>query len=581
MRDISGAPARARAARTALSLLAGLSLTAVLVGCGAGGGDGGSAKVSPSSAAAPAPAPAPAFAITTAALPAGQPGAAYPATQLATVNAPAAVTFVLASGRLPEGVELAPTGLLGGTPSETGFFPFTVRASSGSSVTTRALGISVGVFGLVAGHGLLEGSAWTGEPVTLTASGASGEVRFEVVASGSGGAFSATAASGQATWVPGPVGGAGVSDRLAAVDLGTGARAEVAFAVERDPTAGFEADFGRTDVWYVDGGVKVGGHAYATDFHHTLAQAGLRAAGSTSRDGTPADRLAALAVRVALLRHLNLLYGRNPDGTQGAGLPITFAFHEPAGRERPNAGSWLSGASWRYSVLALAHGTRTGVLGTAFTDSSTNALHENDTTAAGAGELGAFGNQMVGLFNLAFNNWDLTSRPIDAGDIPALEAVLYGRASPGGRFETVRDIVDGLGRSLAYIAGHEIGHSLGLPHTNPTVPGSIMNANAVIAPSVVCAFTAADMGALRARLPGVGRFGAASKPSVAALTLESAGLPEGGLAVCGETPERCDLRVAPDAHAAACDCTTQPEVRSVPARRIPVWAVALETAAAR
>lgn len=566
----------ASALRHLPSLVLGLTLTGVLVGCGAGGGDTGASKAAaPVTVTGRAPSLTPSFAISTATLPAGQPGAAYPATLLSTVNAPAEVTFSLASGRLPEGLSLSEAGLLTGTPSAACFESFTVCATSGPSVATRTYGLSVGVFGLVAGQGLLEGEAWTGQPVLLSTSGATGSVRFEVLSNGSGGSFASTEAAGRATWLPGPVGGAGVLDVLVAIDQASGASAQVGFGVERDPVAGFVADFGSTDVWYVDGTGKTGSHLYATDFQHVLAEAGLRDPASTSADGTPTDRLAALAVRVALLRHLNLLYGRNPDGSQGSGLPITFAFEEPSGRERPGTGSWLPGASWRYSVIALADGTRNGVLGTAFTDGASNALHENNTTASGSGELGAFGNQLVGLFNLAFNNWDLTTNPVCASDLPALEAVLYGRSSPGGRFEQLSTAIEGLARSLAYITGHEIGHSLGLTHTNPTVPGSLMNANAVIAPHVICAFTASDMAALRSRMPGVGRYGAASKPSVAALSLATLqGVPEGGIEVCGQ-PERCDLTIAPDAsgHRAGCTCgTAHPPVRRQVVRA--AWAVA-------
>ena len=123
-------------------------------------------------------------------------------------------------------------------------------------------------------------------------------------------------------------------------------------------------------------------------------------------------------MRVALLKHLNLMYARNADGTQGGGLPISFCYHEPVGYVRAAPGSWLSGRSDRFSVMALAHGTRQNVVGTAFADGTDNGMHENDSPSPGGGELGVFANQFVAMFNLTYNNYELTERPISAEDVP-------------------------------------------------------------------------------------------------------------------------------------------------------------------
>ncbi len=523
--------------RAVAALLAALVTATGLAGCGAGG-PAGDSPLKGGGGSGGATAPADTFGIATTSLPAGQPGVAYPTITLTTVAAPGPVAWTLSGGRLPEGLSLSEAGVLAGTPVEEGFSALTVTALSGGLSATRTFGLSIGVFGLVVSDGLVQGTAWSGEPVTLLAAGAAGTVRFEVVEDGSGGRLSTEATPGLARWLPGTRTGPGRADRLAAVDGATGARAEVSFGVERDPTAGFVAEFGSTDVWYVDTGVKVGAHGYATDLHAVLAATGLRDPSSTGRSGTPADRLAELCVHVSLLRWLNVLYGRNPDGSAGSGLPISFAYALPAGYEAPAPGSWLEGGSTRYSVLGLAHGTRPGVLGTAFTDGATNAQHENDTTTAGAGELGVFGNQMTTTFNVAYNNYDLPVRPVGADDLAALENVLYGRGDRGGRTSMLLGIVDGLGRTLAAVAAHEIGHSLGLPHTNPSVAGSLMNGTTVISPQAGYAFLPQDLAALRARLPGVGRFGGSAKPSA------TRSLPSGGLAVCGAEPGRCDLLLA-------------------------------------
>lgn len=522
-------------ARTVHRLVLVLGLAGLLAGCGAGGADGGAplkGGTTPSGGVTLTPA----FAVSTMSLPLGQPGRLYPSTTLTAVNAPGAVTWSLVAGTLPTGLTLTADGVLSGTPTAEEFRALTVRATSGALSATRTLGLSVGVFGLVASRGLVGQTAWSGAPVSLCACGASGAVRFEVVSNGSAGSLETSYPMGDATWLPGAA--TGTTDRLAAVDEGSGARAQIEFAVERDPTATYAPAFGTSDVWYVDPSAKLGTHAYATDLHAVLAATGLRAAASTGRTGTVADDLAELCLRVAMLRQLNLAFGRNADGTAGTGLPISFAFEAPAGFERPQAGSWLSGSGSRYSVIALVWGSRSGVLGTAFTDSTTNALHENNTTAAGAGELGVFANQVVTTFNVAYNNFDLLSRPLCDDDVPALENVLYGRARQDGRTTTLATILGGLGRTLAGIAAHEIGHSLGLPHTNPSVPGSMMNGTSVIAPEAQYAFLATDMAALRARLPGPGRFGGAST------SRHAPALPEGGLAVCTQQGACCDLTLA-------------------------------------
>lgn len=532
--------ATARRARVTLRLGLALALAGTLSACGVGAPDSGSDA--PKASIGTPPAAPPTLAITTTALPAGQPGLTYPATALAAANAAGAVTWSLASGALPTGVSLSPSGVLSGTPQTTGFHSLTVRASTATQSATRTLGFSVGVFGVVASAGLVEAKAWTQVPVTLTCSGATGSVRFEVVATDSAGAFTAADAAGAtATWTPGERGGPGLSDTLRAVDTVSGASAQVTFPVLTDPTAGHVAAFGRTDVWYLDPTVKVGAHPYASDFHAALVPVGLRQAASTSAEGAPCDRLAEMAVRLAMLRHLNLFYLRNADGSEGQGLLISFPYHAPAGHERPSAGSWLQGRSDRYSVMALAHGTRASVVGTAFQDGAANPVHENDTSAPGAGDLGVFANQFVDLFNMTYNNWELTERPITAADAATLEAVVYGQDVPAGRPAAIRMAIEGLGRSLAAVAAHEIGHSLGLPHTAPSQPGSLMNASGAIAPTAVYRFTDADVAALRARLPGTGRWGSASaKPGVASEALALT-LPEGGLQVCEGT--RCDLHV--------------------------------------
>jgi large repetitive protein len=88
---------------------------------------------------------APTIAVTPAALPAASAGAAYSAA-LAGSGAVAPYSFTLSSGTLPAGVTLAATGLLSGTPTASGSFPFTVTVRDANGQTgTASLTLDVGV----------------------------------------------------------------------------------------------------------------------------------------------------------------------------------------------------------------------------------------------------------------------------------------------------------------------------------------------------------------------------------------------------------------------------------------------------
>ena len=490
-----------------------------LVACACGGGGGGGAVVIPGS-------PQPDITITTTSLPPGTTGSVYPSTQLQVVGAEGATTWTLDSGTLPPGLGLATGGLLSGTPTSNGSYAFVVRVDDGVASDTQGLLISVDVLGLAVTGGLVIDKAWTQKAVTLTTSGQAGSVSFSVISTESGGSFTTqNPATGIAVWTPGSTGGAGIVDTLRATDTGSGASIDVDFDVMPNPTDGHVAAFGTTDVWYIDPTPKDGSHAYATDFHKALADTGLRDPASTSATGTTADQLAALWVRVEILRQLNPMFLRNGDGTSaGQGLAITFPFDAPgAGYVKPSPGNSLQGSPTRYSVIALIKGSSSGVIGTAFLDGANNGYHENDTTD-GVLELGVFTNQITPVFNSGYGN-TLTNIPVGPADVPVLEALLYGQPNPGGRYTLISYVGRGLARTMAAVIAHEAGHSLGLDHTSPPQSGSIMNPSASISPTANYSFTSEDVAFLQTALPGAGK-------STGSQTLKTGAPAPGGVRVC-------------------------------------------------
>lgn len=441
------------------------------------------------------------------------------------------VTWTIDAGRLPPGLVLDGAGTLRGTPTSPGVYPFEVRATAGFTAGVKGLALAVDAFGLHATEGLLAGQAIEGRAFGVRAVGGTPPIRFS--ASGPGGFASRDGDAGEATYLPGAA-GSGSSIAILATDA-RGQEAQLEVALARDVTAALAAEWGSTDVWHLDFDVSLGvdHHGHAVDFQAALAAVGLRHPDSLDRLGTPADRLAELCVQVEVHREVNELFLRERDGSPGPdGLAVTFAYTEPHSvYTKPARGTFILGSPNRFSVISLGCGTQGGVVGTAFVDDPTNPHHENDTSHPAHGEYGVFLNQLTPHFNAVVGNRSLPSDPIDAGDIETLRAILYDQPVSGTRAVEVERIVRGYARSIAVVTAHEIGHSLGLRHTDPSVGGSLMNAAATISPTVRPRFLPEDIATLRAVLPGPGRVFGNANPAL------HAPLPGGGVAVC----ERCNL----------------------------------------
>lgn len=100
--------------------------------------DGGNTKALSIVVAPPIVPPA----VTTTSLPGGNIGAAYNQTLAATGDP--TITWDIAGGSLPGGLNLSAAGVISGTPTAMGTFNFTVKATNGGGSATKALSIVVG-----------------------------------------------------------------------------------------------------------------------------------------------------------------------------------------------------------------------------------------------------------------------------------------------------------------------------------------------------------------------------------------------------------------------------------------------------
>ena len=397
---------------------------------------------------------------------------------------------------VPPGLTLTSNGQLTGTPTQatSRTIVFVVQGSDGS-LDTRSLFVEVRDIEIAGNPG---GALVQGQQVSFSASGGVAGYTFALQANQSGATL-----SGNGDYTAGQ--GMGV-DVVRATDS-DGFYDEVAVTVGDDPFAGFKANWGSTDVWWIDWDVVYDpSPLYATDLDEVLVSLGLRDPASTGVTGTEADQLARLLLIRRALGHLSQYYGNGFDGNpQQGGLSISFV--EPNGPgtgSTPPVGGVQSATPTRYSTICVRYGPSQGVVGTAWLDGGNGNVEHNCGNPSNT-PLGVFGNRVLSPYLQAFNN-SISSNPVGASDVDGLRSLLQGNAPAGGRQQAIFDVADGYGRTLAAVLAHEIGHSLGLNHSNPsTGPGDIMNTSLNVGQSVSYAFNAQHWSALQNSLPGPNR----------------------------------------------------------------------------
>lgn len=123
----------------------------------------------------------PAITVSPSSVPGATPGAAYGPVQFTQTGGSGAITWNLQSGSLPAGMSLSASGALGGTPTATGTFTFTVRATDANGCfgeVTVTLTVACPTI-TVTPTALLDAVVGTAySPVTFTQSGSPTSVTF-------------------------------------------------------------------------------------------------------------------------------------------------------------------------------------------------------------------------------------------------------------------------------------------------------------------------------------------------------------------------------------------------------------------